>query len=176
MHFLDARLGQPVAVVDAMRHMIVDLHPRLFQQAVEQHGRRHAVAVVVAEDGNGLLPGPRPLQLGDRLLHVGQPERVMQLVERWMQERVAFRSLQATLRQQQFDNIGRRLFAQEVPLRSQHLHLLWRDHAQQPQHIRQHASRPVDQRQPEPHGVGANHRAVAVEAVQRSRQAMRAGR
>ena len=59
-------------------------------------------------------------QTYEKLNDPDHPLRVMQLIERRMQERVAFRPRQATLRQQQLDNISRWLFTQEVPLRSQH--------------------------------------------------------
>src|SRR5262249_37577487 len=54
--------------------------------APQDHRRRDAVDVVVAVDGDALLPPDRFLDPDDRAIHVGEPEWIVELVERRVQE------------------------------------------------------------------------------------------
>ncbi len=77
---------QPVAVAQALGDEVDDVGAEQLERAAQDHGRRDAVHVVVAVDGDALLARDRAENALDGHRHVGQRERVVQVVERRRQE------------------------------------------------------------------------------------------
>ena len=77
------RLGlQPVAVLDAVGKEVDDVGAEQLERAAKNDGRRDAVAVVVAMNGDALFPLDRRENPIDRRRHVREPERIVQMIER----------------------------------------------------------------------------------------------
>ena len=76
------RLGlQTIAVLQPIRDEVDDVGAEQLQRAAKNDGRRNAVAVVVAMDGDALLPFDRGKDPFDGGRHIRQPEWIVQMVE-----------------------------------------------------------------------------------------------
>ena len=81
------RLGlQSVAVVHPVRDEMHDRRAKQLERAAKDDGGRDAVAVVVAMNGDALLPLDRRKNPFHRFRHVGKPERIVQMIERRMEK------------------------------------------------------------------------------------------
>ena len=78
--------GQPVAVLDAVRDAVLDARAQLLERAVEQERRGDAVDVVVALDEDALAAPRRRPGCARRRLEVAHLARVVQVVERRIEE------------------------------------------------------------------------------------------
>ena len=83
---IDRRRLQAVAVAQPLGDEVDDVAAEHLERAPQDHGRRDAVDVVVAVDGDALLARERLLEALDRAVHVGEPERIVELIERRVQE------------------------------------------------------------------------------------------
>ena len=91
---------QAIAVA-ALGNVVHDARAEQFERAPQDDGRRHAVHVVIAVDRNPLLPRDRAHDAIDRDPHVGKRHRIVQMIERRMQEpERLLRIAQTTLAQQ----------------------------------------------------------------------------
>ena len=82
----DRRRLQTVAVAESFRDEVDDLAAEELQRPAQDDRRGDAIHVVVAVDGDPLLAREGLLDPGDRGRHVGEPERVVQVIERRVEE------------------------------------------------------------------------------------------
>ena len=78
---IHGRRLQAVAVAESIGHEVDDVTAEQLERAPQDDRGRDAVDVVVAVDGDALLPGDRRQQAIDGLAHAGQEKRVVQLTE-----------------------------------------------------------------------------------------------
>ncbi len=88
MQPVDRRRLQSVAVAQPLRNEMTHLAAEHLQRAAEDDSRGDAVDVVVAVDGDPLAARQRQLEARHRPFHVGQEKRVVQVIERRVQESV----------------------------------------------------------------------------------------
>ena len=86
MQPVDRRGLQPVAVLDPLGNEVHHLTAEHLEGPAQDHRRGDPVDVVVAVDGDPLLARQRLLEPDDRPVHVGELERIVELVERRVQE------------------------------------------------------------------------------------------
>ena len=82
----DCRRLQAVSVAQTFRNEVHDVGAEQFERSTQDHGRRHAIDVVVAMDGDAFLAGDGAEDAFDGLAHVGQQKRIVQIGERRRQE------------------------------------------------------------------------------------------
>ena len=82
----DRRRLQPVAVADALRNEVHDVGAEQLERPAQNHRGRDAVDVVVAVDRDPLLARDGGHDAIDRDAHVGEPHRIVELVERRVQK------------------------------------------------------------------------------------------
>ena len=63
-----------------------DVAAEHLERAAKNHGGCNAIDVVVAMNGDALAPSQCLLQPFDGSIHVGEPERVVQVIERRMEK------------------------------------------------------------------------------------------
>ena len=78
----DRRRLQAVAVAQPLGNEVDDVAAEHLERAPQDHGGGDAVDVVVAVDRDPLAPRERPLEPLDRRVHAGEPERIVQVIER----------------------------------------------------------------------------------------------
>ena len=83
---LDRRRLQPVAVLQPLGDEVHDVGAEQLERAPQDDGRRDAVHVVVAVDRDPLLARDRRQDAIDRDAHVGEQHRIVQVIERGIQE------------------------------------------------------------------------------------------
>ena len=83
---LDRRRLQAVAVAHPFGNEVHDVAAEQLERAAQDDGGRDAVDVVVAVDGDALLARDGGQDAIDRDLHVGQRHRVVQVLERGVEE------------------------------------------------------------------------------------------
>ena len=86
---LDRRRLQAVAVLQPLGDEVDDVGAEQLERAPQDDRRRDAVDVVVAVDGDPLLPRDRRQDAIDRDAHVGERHRIVQMIERRVQEAAA---------------------------------------------------------------------------------------
>ena len=101
---LDRGRLQAVAVLQPLGNEMDDVAAEHFERAAEDDGRGDAVDVVVAMDRDPLAPRDRLLEPLDRRHHAGQLERIVQMVERGLEEALGgFRIVEPAQAQQPRD-------------------------------------------------------------------------
>ena len=83
---LDGRRLQPVPVLQPFRDEVAHVGAEQLEAAAQDDRRRHAVHVVVAVNGDPLLPRNRGQDALDGDAHVRKRHRIVQLVERGVEE------------------------------------------------------------------------------------------
>ena len=83
---LDGRRLQAVAVAQPLGNEMDDVAAEHLERATEDDGRRDAVDVVVAVNGDPLAAGDGLLEPLDRRRHAGQLERIVQVIQRRVKE------------------------------------------------------------------------------------------
>ena len=83
---LDRDRLQAVAVLQPLGDEVDHVGAEQLERAAQNHGRRHAVDVVVAMNGNPLFVRDRGEDAIDRDPHVGERHRIVQVVERRFQK------------------------------------------------------------------------------------------
>ena len=78
---VDRRGLQPVTVLQPLGNEVDYVAAEELERPAEDHRRGDAVDVVVAVDGDPLLAGQRLLEPGDGAVHVGELERIVELVD-----------------------------------------------------------------------------------------------
>ena len=64
----------------------IDLAAEQFERAAQNHRRRDAVDVVIAVHGNTFALGDRAQQAIDGSVHVGEPHRIEQVIQRRLEK------------------------------------------------------------------------------------------
>ena len=83
---IDGARLQTVAVGQPFGNEVADVGAEQLERAPQNHGGRDAVDVVVAVDGNALATADRQQQPIGRAFEAGEPERIVELIERRVQE------------------------------------------------------------------------------------------
>ena len=83
---IDRRRLQPVAVAQTLGDEVDHVGAEQFEGAAQDDGRRDAVHVVVAVDGDPFFARDGAHDPIDRHAHVGQPHRIVQVIERRVQK------------------------------------------------------------------------------------------
>ena len=86
MQSVDRCWLQPVAVLETLRDEVDHIGAEQFERAPQDDGGGDAVDVVVAVDRDPLAVGDRAHDPLDRDLHVGERHRIVQLIERRIEE------------------------------------------------------------------------------------------
>ena len=86
MQPVDRRGLEAIAVLQPFGDEVDDVAAEQLERPAQDDGRGDAVDVVVAVDGDPLLAGQRLFEPRDRAVHVREPEGIVQLVERRVQE------------------------------------------------------------------------------------------
>ena len=86
MQPVDCRRLQPVPVAQTLGDEVRHVGAEQLEGAAQDDGRGHAVHVVVAVDRNPLLARDGAHDPIDRHAHVGQPHRIVQMIERRVQK------------------------------------------------------------------------------------------
>ena len=83
---LDGRGLQPVAVAQPLGDEVHDVGAEQLQRAAEDHGGRDAIHIVIAVNGDPLAARDRGEHAIDRDRHIGEHHRIVQVIERGIQE------------------------------------------------------------------------------------------
>ena len=86
MEPVDCGRLQPVAVAQPLGDEVHDRSAEHFERPSEDHRRRDAVDVVVTVDRDALAARERQLEPRDRTFHVPQAERIVQMIQRRIEE------------------------------------------------------------------------------------------
>ena len=83
---IDRRRLQAIAVLQALRDEMHDVGAEQLQRAAQDHRRGHTIDVVVTVDRDALLACNRTQETIDGDAHVGEPPRIVKMIERRVQK------------------------------------------------------------------------------------------
>ena len=96
---------QPIAVLQSLRDEVRDVGAEQLERAAQDDGGRNAIDIVVAVDRDPFLACDRGHDPIDRDAHIGKAHRIVQMIERRIQEPARlFRIGEAALAQQSRDD------------------------------------------------------------------------